>query len=258
MPNSGIEPQGKVTASATPFSMMSRTSGSGGLHVGAAEGGHQRGDGGMRGSDLHALDVAGHHDLLGLGVERAVVVHEAEAELDVLHLGAGVLAIPLVERLRAALGIRHHEGEIAGVDDGEAARLIARADVGDVGDAVARHVVVVEGLAELLRRKHGKRHGAVGGRLHRAAPVLQRLLQRMRRRHPVRQLQVNRLVLRSHRRSDRAHCHCSGYAHQQTERASCQTRAHLPPPRAPPGNSSSDACWYGINSARSCQTCKEN
>ena len=77
--------------------------------------------------------------------------------MHVLHLGAGVFAIPLVERLRAALGVRHHERQIAGVDDREAARLVAGADVGDVGDAVARHVVVVEGLAELLRGKHGER-----------------------------------------------------------------------------------------------------
>ena len=44
-------------------------------------------------------------------------------------------------------------GKFAGADDREAAGLIARIDVGDVGDAVARHVVMVERLAELLRRE---------------------------------------------------------------------------------------------------------
>ena len=52
----------------------------------------------------------------------------------------------------AALGVRHQERHFAGGDDREAARLIARVDVGQVGDAVARHVVVVERLAELLGR----------------------------------------------------------------------------------------------------------
>ena len=48
-----------------------------------------------------------------------------------------------------AFAIRN--GNSPGADDREAARLIARIDVGHVGDAVARHVVVVERLAELLR-----------------------------------------------------------------------------------------------------------
>ena len=42
---------------------------------------------------------------LVLRVERAGIVHEGEAELDVLHLLLGVFAVPGVERLRAALGV---------------------------------------------------------------------------------------------------------------------------------------------------------
>ena len=76
---------------------------------------------------------------------------EGEAELHVLHLARGVFAVPGVERLRAALGVRHQERQFAGGDDREAAGLVAGIDVGEVGDAVARHVVMVERLAELLR-----------------------------------------------------------------------------------------------------------
>ena len=44
----------------------------------------------------------------------------------------------------------------------EPAGLIAGVDVGDVGDAVARHVVMVERLAELLGREHLVLDGAAG------------------------------------------------------------------------------------------------
>ena len=54
---------------------------------------------------------------------------------------------------RAALGVGDQERQLAGADDREAAGLVAGIDVGEVGDAVARHVVVVERLAELLRRE---------------------------------------------------------------------------------------------------------
>ena len=196
MPNSGIEPHGKVTASATPFSSTSRTSGGAGLHVGAAEQRHPGGDGGLRRPDLHALDVARHDDLLGLRMEGQRIEDEGEAVFHVLHLVGRVFAVPAVDRADAALGVADQERQFAGGDDREAAGLIAGVDVGEVGDAVARHVVMVERLAELLRRKHLVLDGAAGGLLDRGAPVLDRLLQRMRRRHPVRQLQLEGLVLR--------------------------------------------------------------
>ena len=77
---------------------------------------------------------------------------EGEAELDVLHLLVGVFTVPGVEPHRAALGIRHQERQFAGADDRKAAGLVTRVDIGDIGDAVARHVVMVECLAELLGR----------------------------------------------------------------------------------------------------------
>ena len=81
------------------------------------------------------------------------IVQEGEAELHVLHLLAGVLAVPVVERAACrSLALEIMNGRFAGVDDREAAGLIAGTDIGDVGDAVARHVVMVERLAELLRR----------------------------------------------------------------------------------------------------------
>ena len=94
-----------------------------------------------------------------------------------------------------ALRVGDQERQFAGADDREAARLVAGIDVGEVGDAVARHVVMVEGLAELLRRIDLVLDGAAGGLLDRGAPFLERLLQRMRRRHPVRQLELEGLVL---------------------------------------------------------------
>ena len=68
----------------------------------------------------------------------------------VLHLGRGVFAIPGVDGAIAALGLADQERQLARRDDREAPRLIARIDVDEVGDAVARHVVMVERLAELL------------------------------------------------------------------------------------------------------------
>ena len=64
----------------------------------------------------------------------------------------GIFAVPGVDRADAAMGIADQERQFAGGDDREAAGLIAGIDVGEVGDAVARHVVMVERLAELLRR----------------------------------------------------------------------------------------------------------
>ena len=93
------------------------------------------------------------------------------------------------------LASAEQERHLARGDDREAARLIAGIDVGEVGDAVARHVVMVERLAELLRRKDLVGDGAVRGFLDVGAPVLDCLLQRMRRRHPVRQLQFDFLVV---------------------------------------------------------------
>ncbi len=69
-----------------------------GLHVGAAELGHEIGHGGMGGTDLHALDVVGHDDLLGPRMKRRRRMDEAEAELDVLHLLLGIFPVPGVER----------------------------------------------------------------------------------------------------------------------------------------------------------------
>src|SRR4051794_18912335 len=113
-------------------------------------------------------------------------MNEGEAELDVLHLLLDIFPVPGVERHRAALGIRHQERQFAGTDDRETSRLIARIDVSHISDAVARHVVMVERLAELLRRENLGFDGAAGFLLYRGAPVLQPFLQRMRGRYPMR------------------------------------------------------------------------
>src|SRR5262245_51147958 len=85
-------------------------------------------------------------------MERNRIVYEGEAELDVLHLLRGVFAIPGVERLRAAFRVGHQERQLAGADDRKTSGLIAGIDVSEIGNAVTRHVVVVECLAELLGR----------------------------------------------------------------------------------------------------------
>src|SRR5262245_4448939 len=120
-----------------------------------------------------------------------------------------VFAVPDVDRADAALGVADQERQFAGGDDGETAGLIAWIDIGEVGDAVARHVVMVEGLAELLRRKHFRLDGAVRRLLDRRAPFLHRFLQRMRGRHPVRKLELEGLVLSERGGScDRQRCGC--------------------------------------------------
>ncbi len=120
---------------------------------------------------------------------------EGEAELDVLHLRFGIFPVPGVERHRAALGVRHQERQFAGADDREAAGLIAGIDVGEIGDAVARHVVVIERLAELLGRIDLPLESAVRRPLDRRTPFFHRLVQRMRRRYPVREFELEGSLL---------------------------------------------------------------
>src|SRR3984957_9948589 len=124
---------------------------------------------------------------------------EGEAELDVLHLLVGIFAVPGVQPHRTALGVRHQERQFAGADDRKSPGLEAGIDVSDVGDAVARHVVVIERLAELLCRINARFDGAARGLLDRGAPILQRLLQGMRCRHPMRYLQLEGFFLRNSR-----------------------------------------------------------
>src|SRR6476659_11313845 len=121
---------------------------------------------------------------------------EGEAILHVLHLVRRIFAIPGIDRPDAALGVADQERQLAGSNDGEATGLVTGIDVGEVGDAVARHVVMVESLAELLGRKDFELDGAVRCLLDRCAPFLHRFLQRMRRRDPVRKLEIESLVLR--------------------------------------------------------------
>src|SRR6185312_5107539 len=128
-------------------------------------------------------------------MKRAGIMHERKAELDVLHLLVGVFPVPCVERLRAALGIGHEKRQFTGADNRKAAWLIAGVDIGEIGDAVARHVVVVKRLAKLLGRIDLILDGAAGIFLDRGAPFLQCLLQRMRWWHPMRQLEFKSLVL---------------------------------------------------------------
>ena len=168
-----------------------------GLHIGAAEERHPAGDGALRRPDLHSPNVGRHHDFFIGRMPRHRIEHEGKAIMHILHLARRVFAVPGVDGAIAALRVADDERQLAGCDDREAPRLIAGIDVDDVGDAVARHVVVVERLTQLLCRKDFVGDGSVRGFLNIVAPVLDRLLQRMRRRHPVRDFQIDGLVLRA-------------------------------------------------------------
>ncbi len=126
-------------------------------------------------------------------MEGARIVQVHQTHLDVAHLARGVRAVPLVERRRALLGVADQEGQLAGRDDGEAAGRVARVDEGDVGDAVAGHVVMVLGLAQLLRRKDGELQGPVRGLRDRLAPLDDVGVQRVLGRDPVRELELHGL-----------------------------------------------------------------
>src|SRR6478672_6880739 len=134
---------------------------------------------------------------------RERIKDEGEAILHVLHLVRRIFAIPGIDRPDAALGVADQERQLAGSNDGEATGLVAGIDVGEVGDAVAGHVVMVESLAELLGWEYLELDGAVRCLLDRCAPFLHRFLQRVRWRDPVRELKIEGLVLRErHGRAD--------------------------------------------------------
>ena len=164
-----------------------------GLDIRAAELLDEFADGALRRAHLQALHIRGPDDFL-LGVQRAGIVDEGHAEMRVLHLLAGIGAIPCVERLRALARVAEGEGDFADGDDRKAAGLIAGIDIGHVDDAVARHVVMVEGLAELLGGidRHLQRSPGLLGDV--VGPGLRRLDQRMRRRNPERKAQIDRRV----------------------------------------------------------------
>ncbi len=108
--------------------------------------------------------------------------------MHILHFGCGVFAVPRVDRAIAAFGAADQKRQLASRDNWETSRLITWIDVSEIGDAIARHVVMVECLAELLRRIDFICDRSVRGLLDVVGPVLDGLLQRMRRRHPVREL----------------------------------------------------------------------
>ena len=69
----------------------------------------------------------------------------------------------------------------------------------EIGDTVARHVVMVEGLAELLRRIDFHRDGAVRRLLDQLGPGFDGWMHRVAWRHPMAEAKFDRLVLRDGR-----------------------------------------------------------
>jgi len=165
-----------------------------GLNVGAAEHFHHLADGALGGAYLDALEIGRDQNFL-LAVQRTGIMDEREAEMGVLHLGRRIFVVPLVQRQRAFLAVGEYEGKLAGGGDRETPGLIAGIDVGDVGDAVACQVVVIERLAELLGGEDHRGDAAVRIRLDRIGPVLDAGLQRVRGRYPMRELELNRFVV---------------------------------------------------------------
>ena len=166
-----------------------------GLDVRAAEPRHELGDRALRRAHLHPAQVLRHDDLLAGGVQGAGIVNEGEAEMRVLHLRRRVFAIPRVQRRRALARVAEREWHLADGDDRETARLIAGVDISDVGDVVARHVVMIERLAELLGGKDRDLDRAVRRFGDILRPGLGRLGQRVRGRDPEREPEVDLLVL---------------------------------------------------------------
>jgi hypothetical protein len=123
------------------------------------------------------------------------VENERETVFDVFHFACGVFSIPRVHCAIAPFGISNQEGQFAGGNDRESAGLITGIDIGEIGNAVARHVVMIEGAAELLRWEDLVFDASVRGLFDRSAPILHRLLQRVSRRHPMGELELEGLVL---------------------------------------------------------------
>ncbi len=176
MPNSGTEPHGKVTASATPFSRMSRTSGA--LDCTLEPPSCETNWAMVACAGRIFMPLMSPGTVIFFFTEWKVPGSwkKARQNLTSFISVAGILAVPGVDRLRSALGVGDQERQFTRADDREAARLVAWIDVGEVGDAVARHVVMVEGLAELLRRIDLELDGATGGLLDRRAPVFECLI----------------------------------------------------------------------------------
>src|SRR4051794_37315598 len=111
-------------------------------------------------------------------------MNEGKAEMRVLHLRLGILAVERIKRLRAGMAVRERERHLADGDDREPAGLITGIDVRDISDAVARHVVVVEGFAELLGGEDDRLDRSAGGFLDIRRPLLRRGNEWMSRGHP--------------------------------------------------------------------------
>src|SRR3984957_18609420 len=114
----------------------------------------------------------------------------------ILHLRAGIFAIPGIERRGPLACVAEHERHLADGNNRETSRLIAGIDIGYVGDVVARHVVMIERLAELFRWKDGNLDRAARGLGDILAPSFSSTRQRGRRRDPEREPEIDLLVLR--------------------------------------------------------------
>ena len=184
MPNSTIEPHGKVIASATPFSSTSRASGAEACTLVPPSRVMKRAIVALAGRTFMPFTSPGTTIFFLVEWNVPGIVREGEAVVHVRHLLGGVFAVPRIERRAARLGVGEEERQLHRAHHREAARLVAGIDMRHVGDAVARHVVVIERLAELLRRIDLHLDRAAGGLLDRSRPGFRRRMHRMRRPAP--------------------------------------------------------------------------
>src|SRR6185369_1398575 len=156
-------------------------------------------------ADLHALDLGGQRDLLAR-MESPRIVDKRKADFHVLHFLRRVLLVPGVDGGGAALAIGEQEWQRSARHDRKASRLVAWVDVSEIGDAVARHVVMVERLAQLLGREQCSGESPVRGLLDVVDPGLQAGVQGMLGRHPAGKLECDRFVLGLRRSRGKRQC----------------------------------------------------
>jgi len=136
MPNSTSDPHGKVTASATPRSMMSRTSAPRTARWCRRAASQSWAMVAWAGRIFMPLTSSGTTIFLVREWNDEGEWMKARPELDVLHLLLGIFPVPGIERHRAALASDIRNGSFSGAISGNAG-LIARVDVGCQGGSMA-------------------------------------------------------------------------------------------------------------------------
>src|SRR6516165_3070027 len=116
-PRSGTEPQGKLTASATPFSNTSRTSVALACTFVPPRSVTHAPTVACEGRTFIPLMSAGTVIFFLAGMPGQRVENERETVFDAFHFACGVFSIPRVHCAIAPFGISNQEGQFAGGND---------------------------------------------------------------------------------------------------------------------------------------------